>query len=79
MGSVERRSYRNEETVILVKPQPQWVKDRELLKTAVEPKLEFVGQLGVDGVVDGLLPNGDEYTWVKRRSIPGTKYKGRKQ
>ena len=26
-----------------------------------------VGRAGVDAVVDGQLPNGEEYTWRKRR------------
>lgn len=26
-----------------------------------------VGQMGVDSVVDGKLPSGEEYTWSKRR------------
>lgn len=62
----------------MTKQNPQWVKDRELLKTAVEPKLEFVGKMGADGVVDGLLPNGEPYLWYKRRDTKDTKFKGRK-
>lgn len=26
-----------------------------------------VGQMGVDAVVDGKLPSGEDYTWKKRR------------
>lgn len=26
-----------------------------------------VGQMGVSAVIDGKLPNGEEYTWKKRR------------
>lgn len=26
-----------------------------------------VGQMGVDSVESGILPNGEEYTWSKRR------------
>ena len=28
---------------------------------------EIVGWFGTDSVEDGLLPNGSEYTWKKRR------------
>ena len=28
-----------------------------------------VGAAGVDSVVDGKLPNGERYTWMKRRSM----------
>ena len=28
---------------------------------------ELVGKFGVESVEDGLLPNGDNYTWKKRR------------
>jgi hypothetical protein len=26
-----------------------------------------IGKMGCDGIVNGLLPNGEEYTWKKRR------------
>jgi hypothetical protein len=61
-----------------LKPQPKWVKDREALKQRVEEPLVFVGERGADGVVDGLLPNGEPYGWYKRRGTKDTKYKGRK-
>lgn len=28
---------------------------------------EIVGKFGVDGISDGKFPNGDLYTWKKRR------------
>ena len=28
---------------------------------------DIVGKFGVDAVVDAILPNGDVYTWRKRR------------
>ena len=28
---------------------------------------QLVGKFGVESVEDGLLPNGDSYTWKKRR------------
>ena len=60
------------------KAVPQWVKEREALKQLVEEPLEFVGPMGADGVVDGLLPNGEVYGWYKRRGTKDTKFKGRK-
>jgi hypothetical protein len=29
--------------------------------------LEIVGKFGADGITDGKFPNGDPYTWKKRR------------
>ena len=49
------------------KQLPQWVEEREALKHYVEEPLVFVGEMGADGVVDGLLPNGEVYDWYKRR------------
>ena len=43
-----------------------------------EEPLVFIGEMGVAGVVDGLLPNGEEYGWYKRRGTKDTKFKGRK-
>jgi len=47
--------------------KPQWVLDKEKLKYDYQEPLEFVGELGVDGVINGKLPNGEEYQWFKRR------------
>ena len=60
------------------KAVPQWVKDKEALKQLVEEPLVFVGEQGADGVIDGLLPNGEPYGWYKRRGTKDTKFKGRK-
>ena len=60
------------------KQQPSWVDAREALRTHVEEPLVFVGEMGADGVIDGLLPNGEEYGWYKRRGTKDTKFKGRK-
>lgn len=35
--------------------------------TMVGENVNQVGQLGVSGVESGLLPDGQEYTWSKRR------------
>jgi hypothetical protein len=29
--------------------------------------MEIVGKFGVDEIVDGMTPDGHEYSWVKRR------------
>ncbi len=62
-----------------MKQKPQWVKDHERIKAMEEEPLIFVGELGAAGVVDGLLPNGEPYTWYKRRGTKDTKFKGRKK
>jgi hypothetical protein len=60
------------------KRQPSWVEAREALRNHVEEPLVFVGERGADGVIDGLLPNGEPYGWYKRRGTKDTKFKGRK-
>ena len=60
------------------KAKPQWVKDREAIQKHKEEPPVFVGEMGADGVIDGLLPNGEEYGWYKRRGTKDTKFKGRK-
>ena len=61
-----------------MKQKPKWVEDRERLKTMEEGPLVFVGEPGADGVINGLLPNGEPYLWYKRRGTKDTKFKGRK-
>lgn len=60
------------------KPTPQWVKDKEVLQKHIEEPAVFIGLPGADGVIDGLLPNGELYGWYKRRGTKDTKFKGRK-
>lgn len=62
-----------------MKPKPQWVKDHERIKAMEEEPLIWVGELGANGVIDGLLPNGEPYTWTKRRDTKDTKFKGRRK
>lgn len=64
--------------IMTSKKQPGWVEAREALRTHVEEPLVFVGEMGADGVIDGKLPNGEEYGWYKRRGTKDTKFKGRK-
>ncbi len=61
-----------------MKQKPKWVEDRERLNAVEEESLEFIGPMGADGVIDGLLPNGEVYGWYKRRGTKDTKFKGRK-
>ena len=61
-----------------MKQKPKWVEDRERLKAMEEEPLEFIGERGADGVINGLLPNGEPYLWYKRRGTKDTKFKGRK-
>lgn len=35
--------------------------------TFCSENVDQVGSPGVDSVVDGVLPDGSEYSWVKRR------------
>lgn len=43
------------------KPTPQWVKDREAIQKHREEPPVFIGKMGVDGVINGRLPNGEVY------------------
>ena len=45
---------------------PAWIKTRYKVQKAQEEQIEFVGQMGVDGVIDGKLPNGEPYEWSKK-------------
>ena len=49
------------------KLKPQWVKEREALQTVKPEELVIVGQMGVAGVIDGKLPNGEIYHRNKRQ------------
>ena len=41
--------------------------------TMVSENVDNIGEMGVDAVKDGKTPNGENYTWVKRR--PPTDFK----
>ena len=43
------------------KQPPQWVKDKEAIQNHREEPPVFIGKMGVDGVINGLLPNGQVY------------------
>ena len=58
---------------------PKWVQEKERLNSTAQEPVEFIGEMGATGVVDGMLPNGEPYTWFKRKNTKDTKYKGRKR
>lgn len=62
-----------------MKQKPKWVEDKEALSNKVEEPLVWIGEQGADGVIDGLLPNGELYGWYKRRGTKDTKFKGRRK
>ena len=41
--------------------KPQWVKDKEELQKHREEPPVFIGKMGVAGVINGKLPNGEVY------------------
>jgi len=44
-----------------------FAKELAILVTINGDNFELVGVFGADEVKDGLLPNGDRYSWYKRR------------
>ena len=44
-----------------------WAKELGEFVTIQFNGSEVVGKFGVDGILDGKFPNGDAYTWKKRR------------
>lgn len=62
-----------------MKQTPKWVQDKMALRQQPEEPLVFIGEPGADGVINGLLPNGEPYLWYKRRTVKDTKFKGRKR
>lgn len=56
------------------KKVPKWVEDKNKIKH--DEEIEFVGEMGVAGVIDGKLPNGDDYHWSKKNRRRLKKPKG---
>lgn len=46
---------------------PQWVLEKEQVNKDINEELIFIHVPGAEGVIDGKLPNGEDYTWKKRR------------
>ena len=45
----------------------KWAKKMDEFVTITGPDFEIVGMFGSDTIEDGVLPDGHEYTWKKRR------------
>ena len=46
-----------------------FARELDILVTITGNGMEIVGTFGSAGVEQGLLPNGDPYTWYKRRTV----------
>lgn len=46
---------------------PKWAQDKIDIKTAPIEELKFIGAEKSNIVINGKLPNGDDYFWKKRR------------
>ena len=44
-----------------------WAKELGAFVTIQINGMEVVGKFGADGILNGKFPNGDAYTWKKRR------------
>jgi len=56
-----------EEEVVDLSKAMAFAKELGILVTINGGGMEIVGRFGVDGIQNGLLPNGDKYGWMKRR------------
>jgi hypothetical protein len=45
----------------------EWAKQLDEFVTIKFNDLEIAGKFGVDSISDGKFPNGEPYTWKKRR------------
>ena len=48
-------------------PAMDWAKTLALFVTIKGADYELVGKFGVDSIKEGILPDGTDYTWKKRR------------
>ena len=48
-------------------PAMEWAKTLSFFVTITGGEFDIVGKFGVDSVESGLLPDGFDYTWKKRR------------
>ena len=46
--------------------KPKWLEEKEKLRNQEPEELVFIGEPGAAGVIDGKLPNGEEYEWSKQ-------------
>ena len=57
------------EDVIDLSAAIEFAKELGILVTINGDGIEIVGVFGADSVNNGKLPNGTDYTWVKRRKL----------
>lgn len=50
----------------------EWAKQLGEFVTIKFNDLEIAGKFGVDGITSGKFPNGEPYTWKKRRRSQST-------
>lgn len=43
---------------------PKWVEEKNKIRH--DEEIEFIGESGAAGVIDGKLPNGEPYEWSKK-------------
>ena len=43
-----------------------WLEEKEKIKNQEPEELIFIGEPGADGVINGKLPNGEDYDWSKQ-------------
>ena len=58
-----------EEEVSTLNDAMIFAKSLGILVTINSNNTEIVGVFGADSINDGKLPNGDHYTWTKRRYV----------
>ena len=56
-----------EEEVVDLSKAMAFAKEWGLLVTISGGGMQVVGKFGADGIENGVLPNGDRYSWYKRR------------
>ena len=49
-------------------PAMEWAKVLAVFVTIKGSTYDIVGKFGVDSIVDGVCPDGVDYTWMKRRN-----------
>ncbi len=60
-GGLDEREFDN------LGPAMEWAKTIAVFVTITGGEHSIVGMFGADSVKDGVLPDGHEYTWKKRR------------
>ena len=57
----------NEKELPTLEEALEYAKSLGVFVSIVGNGMEIVGKFGVDEIVDGMTPDGHEYSWVKRR------------